>query len=64
MPVVDDVEEAIAPSMTCSPPRTRSRGRWRSELADLLTDEPQSLADLARAVGREPKDGSVRNALE
>jgi hypothetical protein len=40
----------------------------RDPLADklepLLTDEPQKLADLARAVGRDPKAGSVRNALE
>ncbi len=39
----------------------------RAELEDalepLLTGEPQSLADLARAVDRDPKDGSVRNAL-
>jgi hypothetical protein len=40
----------------------------RAPLADalygLLTDEPQSVAaSLARAVGRDPKDGSVRNAL-
>jgi hypothetical protein len=33
------------------------------ELYDALSDEPKKLADLARAVGRDPKDGSVRNAI-
>lgn len=33
------------------------------ELVAVLSDQPQKLADLARAVGRDPKDGSVRNAL-
>jgi hypothetical protein len=36
----------------------------KEKLADLLTDEPQRLTDLAKAVGRDPKDGSVRNALK
>ena len=34
-----------------------------AKLADLLTDEPQKRADLARSVDRDPKDGSVGNAL-
>jgi hypothetical protein len=33
------------------------------QLYAVLINQPQKLADLARAVGREPKDGSVRNAL-
>ena len=39
-------------------------GPLADALAALLTTTPQSLADLARAVGRDPKDGSVRNALK
>ncbi len=34
------------------------------QLLEVLTDEPKTLAQLARAVGRDPKDGSVRNALK
>ena len=40
------------------------RDELAERLAPLLTLEPKSLADLARAVGRNPQDGSVRNALK
>ena len=42
-----------------APVREELTGR----LADALTDDVRPLAALARAVGRKPKDGSVRNAL-
>jgi hypothetical protein len=45
------------------PPAAPVRTELEERLEPLLTDEPQKLADLARAVDREPKDGSVRNAL-
>jgi len=32
-------------------------------ILEAASDEPRTVADLARAVGRGPKDGSVRNAL-
>lgn len=34
-----------------------------AEIEQVLTNEPQTLADIARSIGRSPKDGSVRNAL-
>ena len=40
------------------------RDELAEKLAAVLTDEPQTLAALARAVGRDPKAGSVRNALD
>jgi DnaB-like helicase N terminal domain/AAA domain len=40
------------------------REALKEELAPLLTDKPQTRADLARAVGRDAKDGSVGNALK
>jgi putative DNA primase/helicase len=40
------------------------RAELADELIDLLDDEPRTRASLARAVGREPKDGSVGNALK
>lgn len=45
------------------PPTAPVADDLAEKLYALLTDEEQSLADLARAVGRDPKDGSVRNAL-
>jgi hypothetical protein len=44
-------------------PAAPVRDELAEQLAPLLTDEPQKQTDLARAVGREPSDGSVRNAL-
>ena len=63
MPVVADPEEGdrSVDDLLAQAPVT---GPLAEELLDLLTDEPQSVADLARAVGRDPKDGSVRNALK
>jgi hypothetical protein len=45
-------------------PATPARDELARPLTELLYEEPQSLADLARAVGRDPKDGSVRNTLQ
>jgi hypothetical protein len=44
-------------------PSAPVREALADQLETRLTGEPQALADLARAVGRDPKDGSVRNAL-
>ena len=63
MPVVVDAEEGsltVKELLAKKPVVTE----LKEALANLLTDEEQSLADLARAVGRKPKDGSVRNALD
>ena len=46
------------------PPAAPVRDELATTLEPLLTDEWQKRADLARAVGRDPKDGSVGNALE
>jgi hypothetical protein len=45
-------------------PAAPVREELAEKIAPALTDEPQKRADLARAVGRDPKDGSVLNALE
>jgi hypothetical protein len=45
-------------------PAAPVREELAEKLAPALTDEPQKRADLARAVDRDPKDGSVLNALE
>jgi Bifunctional DNA primase/polymerase, N-terminal/AAA domain/Primase C terminal 1 (PriCT-1) len=46
------------------PPAAPIRDELAAMLEPLLTDEPKKRADLARAVRRDPKDGSVGNALE
>ena len=46
------------------PPSAPVRAELEERLEPLLTDEPQTLAALARAVERDPRDGSVRNALK
>jgi hypothetical protein len=46
------------------PPAAPVRDELAELLRPLLTAEPQTRADLARAVGRDPKDGSVKNALD
>jgi hypothetical protein len=46
------------------PPPAPVREELEERLEELLVDEPQTRAALARAVGREPKDGSVGNALD
>jgi hypothetical protein len=56
-------ERTINDLLKAGPPDAPVRDELAEQLAPLLTDEPQKLADLATAVGREPKDGSVRNAL-
>lgn len=53
---VDDILKAA--------PSSPIRDELAERLEPLLTDEEQTRADLARAVGRDPKDGSVKNALD
>jgi hypothetical protein len=63
MPVVVDAEEGmltVDDMLNTAPVVTE----LKEKLASLLTGEERSLADLARAVDRDPKDGSVRNALK
>lgn len=43
--------------------RNPVRTALEEELAVVLGSQPMTLADLARAVGRDPKDGTARNAL-
>jgi hypothetical protein len=45
-------------------PAAPVRDELVERLGDLLTQAPQTRADLARAVSRDPKDGSVGNALK
>ena len=56
------------PEITIDSLLAASRGEAREDLSEqlrgALTSEPQKLSDLARAVGREPADGTVRRALE
>jgi hypothetical protein len=66
VPKVVDIEEGertiadlLKSAQTAAPVRTA----LADQIASLLTDRPQKLADLARAIGRKPQDGSVRNAL-
>jgi hypothetical protein len=56
-------ERTIHDLLKAGPPDAPVRDELAEQLAPLLTAEPQKQADLARAVGREPADGSVRNAL-
>jgi len=44
-------------------PRTDARDELREQVLGALTDEPQARAEIARAVGRDPKDGSVGRVL-
>jgi AAA domain len=44
-------------------PAAPIRDQLAEQLTALLTDEPQRQADLARALGRDPQNASVRNAL-
>jgi len=62
--VVEPVEGDRTIDDLLKPPAAPVRDELTAMLEPLLTAEPQKLADLARAVGRDPKDGSVRNALE
>ena len=64
MPVVADAKEGDRTVDDLLNPGAPVAARLADELADLLTDDEQALADLARAVDRDPKDGTVRNALK
>jgi hypothetical protein len=50
--------------LLAAPPAAPVTDALMAKLAPLLTDTPQSRADLAKAVDRDPKDGSVGNALK
>jgi hypothetical protein len=62
--VVDPVEGDRTVEDLLKPPAAPVRDEVAAKLEPLLTDEPQKRAYLARAVGRDAKDGSVGNALE
>lgn len=63
--VVDFVEgDRTIADLLKAGPEAPVRDALAGDLAGLLSAEPTTLADLARAVGRDPKDGSVRNALK
>jgi hypothetical protein len=66
MPKVVDLVESdrtVKDLLKSGPPEAPVRDELAEHLYDALTKEPQTLAGLARKVGRDPKDGSVRNAL-
>jgi putative DNA primase/helicase len=65
MPVVADAEEGNRTIGDLFGTETEApvRDDLAERLARLLTDQPQQLAWLARAVDRDPKDGSVRRGL-
>jgi AAA domain len=65
MPVVADaVEGSLTVEDLLNPEDAPVRNELAERLAGLLTDKPQRLTALAQAVGRKPKDGSVRRALQ
>ena len=61
--VVETVEGDRTIADLLKPPAAPVRSDLADSLESLLTDDWQKRADLARAVGRGPKDGSVGNAL-
>ena len=62
--VVDEHEgERTVRDLLNATPASPVRDELAEQLGPLLTDEPQALADLARAVDRDPKDRMVRKAL-
>ncbi|MEK6251252.1 MAG: AAA family ATPase [Actinomycetota bacterium] len=66
MPVVADAEEGdqTISDLVGKGSEAPVRDELAEQLAHLLTVEPKQLASLAKAVGRPPKDGSVRRALK
>jgi AAA domain len=66
MPLVEDATEGdrTIEDLISSDREAPVRDALAEQLAPLLTPEPQTLADLARAVDRDPKDQSVRRALK
>ncbi|MGH2964410.1 MAG: AAA family ATPase [Solirubrobacterales bacterium] len=66
MPVVEDAEDGdrTVEDLLATPPAAPVTDPLADKLSGLLTDEEQPLAHLARGVDRDPKDGSVRNALD
>jgi hypothetical protein len=61
--VVDVVEGDRTIADLLKIPGAPKRDAVADQLASLLTDKPQKLADLARAIGRDPRDGTVRRGL-
>jgi hypothetical protein len=66
MPMVEDAIEGdrTVEDLVKAKPEAPVRNALADQLAGILEAEPRRLARLAEAVGRGPKDGSVRNALE
>jgi hypothetical protein len=66
VPVVDGEGEGERTSreLLGKEPKAAKRMALAEQLAELLTEEPQSQGSLARAVGRASNDGTVRRALE
>lgn len=67
MPRVADEREGgrtLRDLLGAPPPAGQVRDRLAEELAGHLTDQPKTLASLARAVGQPPKSGTVRRALD
>jgi hypothetical protein len=63
--VVDVSEEdlSVADVLGSHRERERPRDTLATEVATVLTSEPQRLSDLARMLGREPSDQTLRRAL-
>lgn len=62
--VIEEAEgERTIADLLNTGPLTPARDELAGPLAELLDEEPKGTGDLARAVGRDPKDGSVRNTL-
>jgi hypothetical protein len=57
-------ERTVQELMKASGRAAPVREKLEEELAERLTQNPQTRAELARAVGRDSKDGSVGNALK
>ncbi len=65
VPIVAGAEEgSLIVEDLLDPEDAPVRTDLAEKLAALLTDEPQLLKALAQAVGRNPRDGSVRRALQ
>jgi hypothetical protein len=64
--VVEPVEgdRTVRELLAAGPPAAAVRHTLAERLAEALTHEVQTLADLARAVDRKPTNGTVRRALD
>ena len=57
------IDEAEAPDDTSEEPATPVVSQLTTRILAAANGNAMTVADIARAVGRQPKDGSVRNAL-